>query len=137
MNEPDNSTATPETIRISLPGLPDTESDRLRQIQKEVAERPSDEKAMESACGEYNCPCHYQIGFLLEVIAKTTAISLPALRAVLMATFDDGDPTRRIAGLSRCEPWELDHAFPDVANDCRMRFADELERRLRQLLARG
>lgn len=121
------ATATPETIRVSLLGLSDAEIDHLRQIQKEVAERPSDENAMESACGEYNCPCHYQIGFLLEVIAKATTISLPALRAIIFDAID-------------AKTWRFywhewansDTAETEATEHCR-EFVDLICDRLRQL----
>lgn len=65
---------------------------------------------------------------------ETVTISLPALRATILSIIDDGDKE----GLNcDCrELWPLWHPFSDCANDARMRFCDELERRLRQLPAR-
>ena len=62
---------------------------------------------------------------------ETIHISLPALRAVILGVIDDGDPL--LTGL----PWQIDRPMPDIANDARLRFCDEIERRLRQLPARG
>lgn len=60
---------------------------------------------------------------------ETITISLPALRAILLGIFDDGDWDG--------SPWATDDPHTNNANEQRLRFADEFERRLRQLPARG
>lgn len=45
---------------------------RLNQIRQRVANR-NDSNALESACGEYNCTCHYDIDFLLSLIDSQVA----------------------------------------------------------------
>ena len=42
---------------------------KLAEIRKRVAER-DDTNAMNSACGEYNCPCHYDLPELLALIVE-------------------------------------------------------------------
>lgn len=42
----------------------------LDAIEKRVSSRPDDSTAMQSACGEYNCTCHYEIGRLLEMLGR-------------------------------------------------------------------
>lgn len=70
---------------------------------------------------------------------ETIRISLSALRAVVLGLIDDGDEANSLQksqGVSRV-PWffYLNPAPADI--EMRLRFCDELERRLRQLPARG
>lgn len=43
--------------------------DRLERIKSSVARR-DDWDAMTPVCGEYTCPCHYDVPYLLERLAK-------------------------------------------------------------------
>ncbi len=46
--------------------------DRLAEIRQRVADR-DDSNALNSACGEYNCPCHQDVPFLLAQIDKLSS----------------------------------------------------------------
>lgn len=45
------------------------QKERIEEIQSRLDER-DDSGAMLSACGEYNCPCHYDIEFLLSLVEE-------------------------------------------------------------------
>ena len=47
------------------------------------------------------------------------------LREVILEVIDDGDPASKA-------PWAIDHVFEDCANDARLRFCDEVERRFQR-----
>lgn len=65
---------------------------------------------------------------------ETIHISLPALRSVILAVIDDGDPATTLnPSVLPALPWGTDHPFQDVANDARERLCDEIECRLRKL----
>lgn len=47
------------------------------------------------------------------------------IKYAVLTVIDDGDPLTHGA-------WPLDHVFPDVANDSRLRFADAVVQQLRR-----